>query len=49
MFIIPLDEKNLQEGKQEDSGQISKEGLSALEEPIVSRTKGVKIGKCGDD
>ena len=33
-----VDEKNLQKGKQEDSVHISKEGLSALEESIASRT-----------
>ena len=44
-----LDEKDLEKGKQEDSIQISEEGLSALEESIASRTKGVKISKCGDD
>ncbi|MBQ1736323.1 MAG: hypothetical protein II038_15960 [Lachnospiraceae bacterium] len=44
-----LDEKDLEKGKQEDSIQISEEGLSALEESIASRTKGVKISKFGDD
>ena len=44
-----VSEEEVRKDQRVDSVQFSKEGLSALEESLSSRTKGVKITKSGND